>query len=158
MTTKDGLAFEAIAKKLLNNLNSEIPLNFHNGTQQEGYDSDLEDITMALQQAYAEGLKKSVVAKVPSEESFVEKFIAIFDFNNGSYEQDASTMYEWLLSQIKAVELKMPERRKYRCVQDNNELYGREDIAHDNGTVEGWNAHDDAVRQMNPELFGEIKK
>jgi len=148
MTTKDGLDFEAIAKKLLNNLNSEIPLNFHNGTQQEGYDSDLEDITMALQQAYAEGLKKSVVAKVPSEESFVEKFIAIFDFNNGSYEQDASTMYEWLLSQIKAVELKMPERKPERNVAaciDEIEYFKEQ----------GWNAHDDAVRQMNPELFGE---
>ena len=202
MTTKDGLDFEAIAKKLIMDIHF---CNEESTVKCAGIKYHMECIFEALQQAYAkglknntqeliavcecehtrevdadgnqivvqcnyhkemgeyytrgynEGLKKSVVAKVPLFASLWKKFVTKNEYERGELE-GAKQLYTEVLSQIKAVELKMPERRKYRCVQDNNELYGREDIAHDNGTVEGWNAHDDAIIRMNPELFGEIKK
>lgn len=38
---------------------------------------------------------------LPDTESFVEKFTSVFDGNNGSWDQDAETMLDWLRDEIK---------------------------------------------------------
>lgn len=164
MTTKDGLDFEAIAR----DIEQKYKLwNDNHGSEQSQL---IALITQALKDSYAdgiasvknewpvvatteqmdvlrkecyerglaEGLKKSVVAKVPNFKLF-ENFLS----NSYSYEDD----YQWLISQIKAVELKMPERRHLddSVLANKYSYFGNE----------GFNDALDEIEQMNPELFGE---
>ena len=152
--TKDGLDFEAIAKGIYKTwLKNDFDIRMSDETPiDSARESLIDKINRALQQAYAEGLKKSVVAKVPSAIDMWAKAMSIQKTNvnlNGPME-DVKVFHAWLIEQIKAVELKMPVRRHL----DDSVLANKYDYFGN----EGFNDALDQIEQMNPELFGDIKK
>lgn len=117
--TKDGLDFEAIARGILKSLfENDKNLQLYMSTGRVDY--CLNKLISNLKDAHAEGLKKSVVAKVPSEETIHYEMCGFINKKDKEGSMFCDQMgagfklgAEWMLK---------------------------------------------AVRQMNPELFGEIKK
>jgi hypothetical protein len=96
-------------------------------------------ISQALRTSYERGLKQAVLARV-NRTTIIDK-LQRFDEGGGL---TASEVYDWLLSQLKPVEVRMPERARYDSQRHDDVDYN---------FISGFNKALDAVRALNPEIF-----
>jgi hypothetical protein len=99
-------------------------------------------INKALEAAHAsgieEGMRKVVLARTPSFDEYMKQVQDSY-----GYPED----YEWLLSQLGPLEVRLPERK---LINEGDSPTNRRAI--------GFNEALDKIREMNTELFGEKVK
>jgi hypothetical protein len=156
MTNANGVDFEAIARELYYSFKTH-PDDLHVVSENMLIKAFGKALAIQYERGKAEGMRASVIAKVPSFEKlqydcenhmgYCKKLTRVEDgtpFENGYY-QGAKHAYDWLLSQIGVSEVVLPMRLSAKHpLHKNAEWFDK-----------GWNAYDDAIKAANPSLFKE---